>query len=63
MLKSVNKPKATWLAFATQEVTSNREKVSNILNTSDIIETRAAIAEKLKTFFKKIKKRKNWNNN
>lgn len=63
MLKPISKPKATGLAFATQEVILNREEVPNVLDTSDVIKIRVAIAEKPKTPKKKNKKQKNQNNN
>lgn len=56
MLKLVNKPKATQLVFATQEVIFNREEVPNVLSTFNFTEIKAAIAEKLKTPTKKNKK-------
>lgn len=56
MLKPVSKPKTTRSAFATQKVMFNGKKVSNVLDTSDVTETRAAIAEKPKTPAKKNKK-------
>ena len=63
MLKLASKPKATQSAFTTQEVILNEEKIPDVLDTSDVPETRAAIAEKPKTPTKKNKKRKNQNNN
>lgn len=63
MLKPVSKPKATRSAFATQGVTLNGEEVPNVLDTPDVAETGAAIAEKPKTPSKKDKKRKNRNDN
>lgn len=59
MLKLISKPKAIRSAFATQGVTLNREEVPNILDTPNVAEIRAAIAEILKTPSKKNKKRKN----
>ena len=56
MLKPVSKPKATQLAFVTQRVTFNEKEMSNILDISNITETRVAIAEKPKIILKKNKK-------
>lgn len=58
-VKLVSKFKATKLAFATQKITFNREKMSNILDTFNIIEIKIAIAKKPKTPHKKNKKQKN----
>lgn len=62
MLKLVSKPKATQSAFITLKIIFNEKKVLNILDTSNVIETEAAIIEKPKTFSKKNKKQKNENN-
>lgn len=63
MLKSFSKLKAIWSVFATQEITFNRKKVLNLLDTSNVTKTRVAITEKPKTPAKQNKKGENQNNN
>lgn len=63
ILKLVNKPKATWLVFATEKVTFNRKKVLNVLDTFNLTQTKTLIIKKPKTPKKKNKKRKNQKNN
>ena len=63
MLKPISKPKVTQLAFATQKVILNGEKMPNILDTSYITEIGAAITKKPKNPTKENKKQKNQNNN
>lgn len=63
MLKPISKPKATQSAFATQKITCNGEEVPNVLDTSNVTESGATIAEKPKILAKKNKKPKNQNDN
>lgn len=63
MWKSVSKPGATQLVFATQEIIFNGKEVPNVLNTSDVTETGATITKKPKTSAKKNTKQKNQNDN
>ena len=63
ILKPVRKPKATRSSSATQGVTLTKEEVPNVLDTSNVTETTAAIVEKPKTPSKKNKKRKNQKDN
>lgn len=53
MLKLVSKTKAIQLIFITQKITFNREKILNILNSSNIIEIKVIIIEKPKIGKKK----------